>query len=626
MGKLNYTNRRISGEKLGNAVKRDILKCITQSTKPGRALKDPHLELNLQGKHLCDGGLKLACEGLAVTLEAGCSKLDELNLSENKITLIGLSHLTRVVKLAAKDLKDLDLSRNIIQILTEEDEEIWENFLMGFRDVCTLRRLDLSENPLGDKGMEIFLSVYVRESPILLPRAVKPVLAESSDEEYYPDFEADSDTDTIFSSEPQPLHSYLSHENFSESPPSPHSTSLLKLNKPYIAENPSLDRSPTLSLSMSLVSSRADIRGLRSIPYLIFSNSIISDKGALFLSYVIPIHYTPERLLLYFPPTRPGSQTEIFDRYDRIPGCSGIIYRENELTAMGLKVLELAESTRENRTQTPTSPRSPRSRQVSETSNGLLTPLKHRKDSFSSQSPHSVFQGVSSTELERARSKIQGAILKDSGVGSITVWRIAIKMLSISRTIFFDKEDPGTDYLTLTTRTSQRHSPIRQTFNTFNPRFSGLHVGSLNFPHTAQFQQHHPNILDGQGAWNGPNVSQLGSPTISQRDMPDFPSPVQYSCSSTTETSELEELQEKTPKKLPGNLPAELWIRIIALATDPKGVLSGKQRKNIVTWAKTSESLERERDLAGKLRSVQIWRVLEALECLSYEFKTGREI
>lgn len=391
----------------------------------------------------------------------------------------------------------------------------------------------------------------------------------------------------------------------------------------FTAENSSLDRSPALSLSTSLISSRVEIQGLRSIPYLIFSKCTFSDKGALFLSYIIPMHFTPERLLSYFPPTRPGSQTEIFDRYDRIPGCSGIVYQENELTAMGFKVLELAEGVRENRTQTPTSPRS---RQVSEASNGLLTPLKHRKDSFSSQSPHSVSQGVTSTELERARSKIQGAILKNYGAGSIEVWKIAIKMLSISRTIFFDKEDLGADYLTLSTRNPQRHSPIRQAFNTFNPRFSGLHVGSLNFPHTAQFQQHHPNILDGQGAWNGPNVSQLGSPTISQKEMSDFPSPVRYSCSSTTETSELEELQEKMPKKLPGNLPTELWIRIIALVTDPKDVLSEKQRKNIVAWAKISESLERERDLAGKLRSVQIWRVLEALECLSYEFKTGKEI
>lgn len=73
-----------------------------------------------------------------MTLESGCSKLDELNLSENKITLIGLSHLTRVIKLAARDLKDLDLSRNNIQILTQDDEGIWESFLMGFRDVNSM--------------------------------------------------------------------------------------------------------------------------------------------------------------------------------------------------------------------------------------------------------------------------------------------------------------------------------------------------------------------------------------------------------------------------------------------------------------------------------------------------------
>lgn len=618
MGKLNYTNRRISGEKLGNAVKRDVLKCIAQATKPSRALKDPHLELNLQGKHLCDGGLKLACEGLTTTLESGYAKLDELNLSENKLTLIGLSHLTRVIKLASRDLKDLDLSCNEIRVITDGDAEIWETFLMGFRDTCTLRRLDLSQNPLGDRGMEVFLSVYVRESPILLPRPVKPALVESSDDEYDPEFEADSDTDTVCSSEIQ-QNGHLVHEAFSESPPNS-ASSVPRSNKPY-AENFLHDR-PTpigLSLAISSTSSRVDIRGIRSIPYLIFSKTTLTDKAALFLSYIIPVHYKPGRLLPYLPPTRPGSQTEIFDRYDRIPGCAGIIYQGNELTAIGFKVLELAEGMRDCRSSNTQTPTSPRSRQVSDTSSGPLTPLKNRKDSFSSHSPGNC------TELERARSKIQGVVLKDFGAGSIEVWITALKMLSISRTIFFDKEDSGVDYFSLCTRTLQRHSPVRQTFNTFSSRLSGLHVGSLSFPHTAQFQQHHPTILDGQGAWNGPNVLHPTSPTMSHKGMFDFPSPVQYSCSSTTETSELEDVPEKVPKELPGNLPGEVWIRIITLVTDPKGVLSEQQRKNIVAWAKTSESLERERDLVGKLRSVQIWRVLEALECLSYEFKAGKE-
>lgn len=105
------------------------------AAKSSRVPKDPHIELNLQGKSLCDGGLELACEGLTKTLESGCAKLDELNLSENKLTLVGLRYLAEVIKLASKDLKDLDLRCNDIQIFTDEDAEIWEGFLTGFRDV-----------------------------------------------------------------------------------------------------------------------------------------------------------------------------------------------------------------------------------------------------------------------------------------------------------------------------------------------------------------------------------------------------------------------------------------------------------------------------------------------------------
>lgn len=106
-----------------------------QAAKPTRYLKDPHIELNLQGKSLCDEGLELACEGLTKTLESGCAKLDELNLSENKLTLAGLRYLTTVIKLASRDLKDLDLRCNDIRICTDEAAEIWESFLTGFRDV-----------------------------------------------------------------------------------------------------------------------------------------------------------------------------------------------------------------------------------------------------------------------------------------------------------------------------------------------------------------------------------------------------------------------------------------------------------------------------------------------------------
>jgi hypothetical protein len=74
-----------------------------------------------------------------------------------------------------------------------------------------------------------------------------------------------------------------------------------------------------------------------------------------------------------------------------------------------------------------------------------------------------------------------------------------------------------------------------------------------------------------------------------------------------------------TEKALPGGLPAEIWKKIIAMAADPENLLSDKQLSNMFDWAKTGDTIEKERELAGKLKSQQIWRVLEATECLAYE-------
>lgn len=84
--------------------------------------------------------------------------------------------------------------------------------------------MDISENPLGDRGIEVFLSVYARESLVALPRSVESVVTESSDEEYDTEFEGDSDyTDTMLSSRFQPM-GLSGHRDLSESPPSLQST------------------------------------------------------------------------------------------------------------------------------------------------------------------------------------------------------------------------------------------------------------------------------------------------------------------------------------------------------------------------------------------------------------------
>ena len=67
------------------------------------------------------------------------------------------------------DLKDLDLSRNEIRVDTDSDALAWERFLSAFENCTTLRRLDLSGNPLGPRGLEIFMRAYARAEPVDLP-------------------------------------------------------------------------------------------------------------------------------------------------------------------------------------------------------------------------------------------------------------------------------------------------------------------------------------------------------------------------------------------------------------------------------------------------------------------------
>lgn len=391
------------------------------------------------------------------------------------------------------------------------------------------------------------------------------------------------------------------------------------------------NRSSNLSPSTSLASGVVDIRGLRSIPYLIISKTGLTDKAALFLSYILPIHPTPDRLLRYLPPTRPGFQSEILDRYDHFSGCSGIVYQKNEqFTSMGLKVLELAEHIRDA-TLYPTSV-PPRSRQVSDISNTPLTPLRPRKESLSSPLSHSPHINYgTAVELERARSKIQGALLKESGAGSIEVWRTALRMLAISRTILFDKGNTGSDYFSFGGRSLNFSSPTRSGFSSLSPVSFSLHASCLSHPQNANFQQHHPHILD-VPAWDSLNLATIGDST-QRKDTSNPPSPTRTNFASSVNAFEQEEGQQKGPegeqkgpdekpkgpKDLPGNLPEDIWVQIITLATDHKDILSAKQRRNVVGWARTSDTLERERELAGKPKPVQVWRLLEGLECLSCE-------
>ena len=137
------------------------------------ALRDPALEVDLRSKQLTDAGFSELRESLeqAVRYDGSQGKvvlLEELCLKANRLTVASLQCLTPIIDIVAQDLRDLDLSDNMISINDPGDVILWEAFLQSLSKCCVLRRLDLSGNELGTKAFEVFARVYAREETIEL--------------------------------------------------------------------------------------------------------------------------------------------------------------------------------------------------------------------------------------------------------------------------------------------------------------------------------------------------------------------------------------------------------------------------------------------------------------------------
>lgn len=122
--------------------------------------------MDISAKALSDEGLEEVAKALIISIgydgEHGkVVRLEELCLKNNELTARSLETLGKVIVLAADDLRDLDLSDNLITINTSRDAQAWENFLRSFSRCSVLRRIDFSGNALGAKAFEILARVYM---------------------------------------------------------------------------------------------------------------------------------------------------------------------------------------------------------------------------------------------------------------------------------------------------------------------------------------------------------------------------------------------------------------------------------------------------------------------------------
>lgn len=129
------------------------------------------VELDITGKSLGNDGFAEVAAALVTSIQYTAEhgrvvKLEELCLRDNSLDITSLPALGQVVRHAARDLRDLDVSSNLISVTTDSEAQVFEDFLRCFGESCVLRRLDLSGNKLNGKAFEILTKVYGQEEPV----------------------------------------------------------------------------------------------------------------------------------------------------------------------------------------------------------------------------------------------------------------------------------------------------------------------------------------------------------------------------------------------------------------------------------------------------------------------------
>lgn len=94
----------------------------------------------------------------------GAAKITELHLSGNQLTLTSLGKLIEIIAESCADLREIDLSRNRIEIRDQEQKYAWLAFLRAFDDCCVLKKVDFSGNVLGIGGMEMLARAYMQSN------------------------------------------------------------------------------------------------------------------------------------------------------------------------------------------------------------------------------------------------------------------------------------------------------------------------------------------------------------------------------------------------------------------------------------------------------------------------------
>ena len=374
------------------------------------------------------------------------------------------------------------------------------------------------------------------------------------------------------------------------------------------------------------------------MPYLILANTDMTDAAALQLSYVLACHHAPDRLLKQVPPPKPGHQVQLLDAYDNDTGCHGLVYLPNDqISSPGHRMLELSESARQllldddRPAQSPDFSqiqfrKSPSNRNPSTTHSSpsvSVSGSRRRSGTRGEQQELSADEAVQS-ELDRARSRIQGNILKDVGVRSNDLWRTALGMLSMCRILCPLKPPPQDEVQiakaeeVLCNPSPPIQDPAQAASDSAFPALPKARtkpfIGYLDpWVPLAPLASKSPNI---------PITPQSKKHILKIKTTTPSPLP-----NTTTTTTSPTVVSPKTGalsvqpyrSDLPHGLPQKAWAHIMGGYLAADRFMSRDQQRNALRWAVDRKTLAKEMDSLGKPESAQIWKVLEGMGCLAYE-------
>lgn len=367
----------------------------------------------------------------------------------------------------------------------------------------------------------------------------------------------------------------------------------------------------------------ASTRGLRSVPYLVFSNTGMKNAGVFHIWNMVMQHRSPPQLLAFLPAGKSMAPLE------EASGNCGIIYTTDEQQGQfGKRLLELGMKYRERTFNEGLRVESSGSDYEDEEEDGEEV-IKRREAERAEQ-----------IEMDRVTNRLVRDIIRTDGMHSVEIWSVAFEMMVVSRSMLLDDED----------RPKPTESVEEQGFP--SPFAEGKHYTPDVAATPMDFGDEWPatDPYSGQHGWNSHTWTEEDFPTLDsspsrnqevKNHIPMTVSPQQQKgraqrTFSQSTSSALNDNAQYTRvssgsalARITANiahleskrfgLPMELWRQIVAAAVPGSEILNIDQQMSVLSYASDWASIKQELRIKGGTEFEQQWKILASMNCTSYQ-------